>query len=544
MRNEEVLIYSPVIRSLSNHQVQSDELHYAQPSKRRPTVNTGNKNKHFQLSTNSAGHLTLGNYSNLSTLNLQRQSEQSKSLIKEHKPQVVQVYPKRADSSKSVNSTSCDNHSKNKLDTEYKTTAVKNETRRFSIASDQDLEYEQMVQHSLLGVSKRASTDKRKNSSKGKNDPHSFLNTLSHMERNQENRFQTSRWDRIRDERNRSPANFELASNGFHSFCSPNNNHSFASKDQLEEMPELVSGEFLLRSRRPSGLNASHSQIFDGAVETPEQRLHSLPPSLYGQHVNQLVAESKEGRHNNGFNPSMASNQHSYLNERKHKTGKTLAAQLQSYFFAGSLSSKRKLKLKTKEPLQDHCDSSRAESELKYHGDMSKLEQTSVQLLNRLHLSEDEDEDQNSQDLNSEKFPLPNVYKKNFIIKGHSNCGLYSKRRPVAEGIGVKTLEKPPRGKSKSKMSSNAANGRISKNQIELVPNSCVNMGGNGGAGKEGRVEGAATGIGMRVNSVEHQGFKSLQRFQSPDESMNKGHNAKLVHREIALAAKELGAWY
>ena len=161
---------------------------------------------------------------------------------------------------------------------------------------------------------------------------------------------------------------------------------------------------------------------------------------------------------------------------------------MQSYFFSGSISNKKK---------QPNDDKSAATSNVK----------------------------KQINDLN-EKFPLPNAYKKNFILKGHLNVGLYSSKESATNSPGaepsnykeenesIRHLSSPAKPndlsiqelKTKSKSFKNK---KIDKNSIELVQSSCVNLGLNGLVSSHGL-----------SNSVSD------------------------VHREIALAAKELGAWY
>lgn len=257
---------------------------------------------------------------------------------------------------------------------------------------------------------------------------------------------------------------------------------------QHDSQNALINGEFYLMKGRQSSVSS---------LTNHNARFESLPiePSIYGKHLNTLSKEKFKRTPQTELDaiqskPNSATLQHK---KERNSTGKKIASQLQSYFFSGSISSKKK------QLTNDHKDAP------------SKVTSNVKKQIN---------------DLN-EKFPLPNAYKKNFILKGHLNVGLYSSKEPASNSLSAEPLNHKEEDESirhvssstqanspsihelKTKSSKSFKSKKIDKNSIELVQSSCVNLGLNG--------------------LVSSHGLSS---------------SVSDVHREIALAAKELGAWY
>ena len=269
-----------------------------------------------------------------------------------------------------------------------------------------------------------------------------------------------------------------------------NLSHQSNRSNGSDSQNALINGEFYLRKSR----QASVSSLTNGKFE-------SLPiePSIYGKHLNTLSKERFKNAPQSELDTLQGKCHSATLQHKKERnsTGKKIASQLQSYFFSGSISSKKKTEAK-----------SVADSPPK--NGTSNVKKT-------------------INDLN-EKFPLPNAYKKNFILKGHLNVGLYSNKeqrvesgnlnadplnfkeedesirhvRPSAEHSNGPSIQE-----LKTKSSKQLKNKKIDKSSIELVQSSCVNL-----------------------------GLSSLVSSHGLSSSVSD------VHREIALAAKELGAWY
>ena len=272
-----------------------------------------------------------------------------------------------------------------------------------------------------------------------------------------------------------------------------------------------LNGEFyLMKGQQQSSVN-SLNLIKNNHLGEFESLPYSIPPSIYGKHLNTLSKEK--------YNKTPQS-ELDVVNNQKHNsstlqpnkkernlTGKKIASQLQSYFFSGSISSKKK-----NEKCFNDMPSSKSTSNIK----------------------------KQISDLN-DKFPLPNAYKKNFILKGHQNVGYFSNNLPQDEtnhststvdlvnyrDESIKTIKPVEQLNSLSihelqtkSSKSFKLNKKINKNDIELVENSCINLGLN------------SFGLTTTANSSS-----------SSSQALN-NNSISDVHREIALAAKELGAWY
>lgn len=354
VRNEEVLIYAPVIRSLSNRRLQSDHLHYASSNKRRPsahgTMNSVRNSQHFQLSTSDTW-------------------KYSDKLSKEPiKPQVVQVVRKPKD-------------------LHYLKTDARHDSSKRWASSDM--------------ISNRSRVPSRQSS----HDP-------DYAELIRSSLFETSSSMR----------------------------QGTSNESDPTEALEMISGEFLLKSR-PASLSAS--QLVD--LNYSDCSSNSIPPSIYGQHVNQPKATKTNTK----------------------KKSKTLASQLQSYFFVGSLGPKRKNRCNEEKPQSSigrdvNSDSISFSKNFNYflaqERNANASGRSSWNTLRSVR---------NDTDNEAERFPLPNVYKKNFIVKGHSTCGMYSKRHG-AKGSGsetMNTLDRIDKSKSlKSHSILNANNAESSDN--------------------------------------------------------------------------------
>ena len=276
-----------------------------------------------------------------------------------------------------------------------------------------------------------------------------------------------------------------------------NGNLSNCNLSNSSSQNALVNGEFyLMKGTTQSSFN-SLNLINNNELDKYE----SLEPSIYGKHLNTLSKDKyKKPQTELEINQTKQGSytlQHS--KKERNSTGKKIASQLQSYFFSGSISNKKK-----NENKNDDSKSIKSSSSSNLKKQINDL---------------------------SDKFPLPNAYKKNFILKGHLNCGLYSTNLTQDEQLNSLNPEllnyktddssiKPeqPNGLSiheiqtkKSKSFKNKS--KITKNDIELVQNSCINL-----------------------------GLNSLGLSSSPGSGL--ANSVSDVHREIAIAAKELGAWY